>query len=367
MVYVASDPLVRSGVHKVVEPLRVLRDIPCALGLVAFGVRLALAEVENATSRAAPASPADGSEYPSAFGFARHCRWRDTFVPPRPCAVGAWHSRCSRDAMRICGRGEKCLLLGIVLVTIFTTACAEDDAVSNDESAIQGGAVESGFDAVGLLHFDGTGDDFCTGTLISPNVVLTAGHCVSRDGEDRTIDGFYTGAGTAVPYENDSEWWTSMKHHSVKAMAAHPRYSSSTCSEDVVDVALVWLETPIADIVPARRSKKSPIVGTQCKAVGFGDNSLNADGDRIDTLFGEKRSALVRVSNVTNARVFVDKVTGIPDPGDSGGPLFCDGVIVGVDSCGVDNGGSGPEHTRESFGSVDAANAWIKEQLAAHR
>ncbi len=234
---------------------------------------------------------------------------------------------------------------------------------SEDRAEIQAGEVERGYPAVGLLHFDGEGDDFCSGTLISPTLVLTAGHCVNRH-----IDGFYTGLGTPVTFDTGSEWWKQMKPHAVLGSSAHPRYGSPVCSEDVLDVGLVRLQDPILDIRPAQLpNENEPRISpeTTCRAIGYGDNSIDPDGGRVevDTTFGQKRSALVDVTSVTSTRVFVRKRTGIPDPGDSGGPLFCGERVVGVDSCGVDRGGSGPAHEHESFGAVAAAAAWIRSEI----
>lgn len=59
---------------------------------------------------------------------------------------------------------------------------AEDDPALRHISIV-GGELEDGFPLVGLVGIE-TGDrrvsPFCTATAVTPTVVLTAGHCISR-------------------------------------------------------------------------------------------------------------------------------------------------------------------------------------------
>src|SRR5882762_9310262 len=66
-----------------------------------------------------------------------------------------------------------------------TDGAGED--VQQTSGAIQGGAADSAHPEVGIIYT--TDDSFCSGTLIAPTVVLTAGHCVGN------VEGFYLGAG----------------------------------------------------------------------------------------------------------------------------------------------------------------------------
>jgi len=62
---------------------------------------------------------------------------------------------------------------------------------ATEQGALQGGTPDAGDAAVGLLWVEAGG--FCSGALIAPDVVLTAGHCTGS-----AIAAFYLGAGQAI-------------------------------------------------------------------------------------------------------------------------------------------------------------------------
>src|SRR3954471_11310247 len=108
-----------------------------------------------------------------------------------------------------------CLVLPVVVFSL--VACSSAEQSSPDESTsseLQGGTKDTGDPAVGMIWYEGGG--FCTGTLIAPTVVLTAGHCVQDP-----IVGFYTGTGTATKNmaENPARGFTK---HAVIGSMAHP-------------------------------------------------------------------------------------------------------------------------------------------------
>lgn len=226
---------------------------------------------------------------------------------------------------------------------------AVNEPVANDEE-IQSGRRERGYPAVGVVRM-ATSQTFCSGTLVAPDVVLTAGHC-AEDGE--IIDAFFTGDGQAVPEDSVDPSTLGMVRHEVRDVVPYPGYDYFyTCPNPTPDVALVRLKEPIDGVRPARLGG-APSTGASCRAVGFGQHDTKA-GPR----FLEKRSATVTIGDVRTESFDVTAKTGISDRGDSGGPLYCDGALVGVTSCLPDYP---PDAV--SYVTVAAVSEWIAETLA---
>ena len=84
-----------------------------------------------------------------------------------------------------------------LLLLLAPLACSPDRHPTPEpgySSAIMGGTTERGYAAVGALLEDG--DPFCTGTLVSDTVVVTAAHCLV--GVAASEVSFFIGADTSA-------------------------------------------------------------------------------------------------------------------------------------------------------------------------
>ena len=218
------------------------------------------------------------------------------------------------------------------------------------EDALQGGTKDTGDPAVGLVWFQGGG--FCSGTLISPTVVLTAGHCVKDP-----IDGFYTGTGTATKTIGATPSRGFVKHAVLEAKA-HPTFDPAfgSCPNAGVDIGLIHLAAPLAGVTPIGfNSGSAPALGSSCSAVGYGTH-----GQGSKTTFEQKRSGTETVAQTLSTAIGVKFGTAIADRGDSGGPLVFGSVVVGTTSCSA---APGDPAAVNYYARVDQAAAWIHQTL----
>lgn len=241
------------------------------------------------------------------------------------------------------------LSLSAVSLVLLAGCAATDREDGNDdaeEQPIQGGQLEGGEPAVGMLVTQR--GSYCTGELIAPEVILTAAHCI-----DEPLDAFYTGAGAPL---------SRMRRHAIRDKADSRGlldfFGKHVCPDAGKDIAVVRLAAPVRDIEPLRIGDAMPRKGTTCRSVGFGRHNTSVDSYQGQT----KRSADMTVRDVGIWNLKVAYGTGITDSGDSGGPLLCDGEVVGITNCHRD--GDYPDHKVSYFARVDKARRFIDDKVA---
>ena len=184
----------------------------------------------------------------------------------------------------------------------------------------------------------------CSGTLVAPSVVLTAGHCISRQ----------TAWRVRCPYSSDP---AVVMAHEASSPPSWPRNVNpdSLDMNGGDDVALVHLDRALAETRFGKVNLGSFDTGSKVYAIGRVD----------DGKYGARFwiSEPMTISGQDTARrywVAVDFPVG--QPGDSGGPLITMDTqeIVGVDSLG---GRCGAQKLCEIFGMVGGDPAWFAATL----
>ncbi len=256
---------------------------------------------------------------------------------------------------------------------VSSTESSDDTKVSVAADAIKGGYPDPNDHAVvNIVWLEGNYFSECTGSLIAPNLVLTARHCVANianlvgGGVDCSKSTFQKAASPSAFYVSTKQFLSynpstfQQDFHPVKEVIVPPG-SASVCG---TDVAMFVLSDNIAasEAVPLVPRVDTKIAkNDEYSAIGFGgtvdDGSGSGQRRRLDNLF----------VNCVGVQCFADYVSithewqgdhGICQ-GDSGGPsIDLQNRVTGVTS----RGGAGC--SSPVYGSVFAWADWIKENAA---
>lgn len=211
-----------------------------------------------------------------------------------------------------------------------------------------------------IVFYTAQGRFRCSGALISPTVVLTAGHCtdgtvgktlVTFDSviADQAPAGFPTAADPSAGYSP-----TDLAGRIWGTAVTDPAYSNFTDKNNWNDVGLIKLDSPVSQepyslAAPGTLDAIAPgdVPKTVVTAVGYGAELAKPDSGpqrRVPVSYPMiRRSVDMTLQSVgpqiftTHANVNPAQDTGGICSGDSGGPVFLNDQIVGLTSFGNRN------------------------------
>ena len=237
------------------------------------------------------------------------------------------------------------LLMTAIAGGSIAIACApsDDEGVDEGTSSIIGGVEARRHEHAALVDIDrGTIGGACSGSVIAPRVVLTAGHCIVG-ALGFTVSAPYAGAGIRQRVRG-------------RGVVYDYRETANRVNPNQHDVGLILLEAPIR-LTTYPRLQRSPLVAdTPITKIGRIQN-----GRLSNTSLFESRPMRV-VDGRGYGYPFSYVSSEVIQSGDSGGP----DVIAQSDPPIIVAVNSGAGGGTEILARVDLMTAWIDQQVVAN-
>jgi len=191
----------------------------------------------------------------------------------------------------------------------------------------------------------------CSGALIAPQWVITAGHC------------FRDAANVRVNYPVADLTTATVGRTDLTGTAGHELTVVAVIQSPTADVSLARLETPVRDVRPLPVGHRAPRIGAVVRVTGYG-STTSVTPAPVTRLRTGQMTVVSLSDSVTGLRGYAPQPDTTPCPYDSGAPFFIERggarpVLVSV----VSNGPSCPHTAVESSARTDNIAGWIHDSI----
>ena len=273
------------------------------------------------------------------------------------------------------GRASSARLCGLVFsLALAVQGCngqsgLDPENVGETQNPINGGPVTTTgeLEAVGRVN-----GGSCTGTLITPTTVLTAGHCVCS-GSQTTPEGqspsYTCSARASFTFDNVRLPANPSVRSDVTVggdVLVHPNYTRVAWLAN--DYALILLDQRVEQLaygvrpIQVERPYNKPKAGDQVTLVGYGrtGSGCQMSGGGMKRKVSLPLDQVITYQNTISGETLAfNDGTRHNCPGDSGGPaLSASGRVIGVASTGNSNGNSNYDVTHLVYG-------WLSQRACA--
>lgn len=217
------------------------------------------------------------------------------------------------------------------LIQSCDSSSLQQDSKIVSANLINGSAIEANDPAAKFTILLRSNSSYCTGSLIAPNIVLTAAHCFNK-----------SEPGSVVAVQRAQANSSVSKDIKVRHIFRHPKWKFGNDINEAGDVALLELERPVNSTYKPIALYDGPLPSNYesfpLEAYGYSLYTENSSIDLTDyfkditrdsytsgspsnKLNGKLLTATDSPYNTENHFIFAEQLTGGMCSGDSGGPM----------------------------------------------